>query len=206
MLLFIVHHRDWVVGRGATSIVYRAEIEGQLCAVKACFQSKAPEWARIDEELDIYCKLQPLRLEIVLPVLYRFRSGDIVGFVLPLVEGKCVYDEECGPFDLTRHVRPQDIPLEVRERATKDLRCIHSLGVLHGDISGRNVLLTNTLDHLYLIDFGRARIDAAKKELADELKAWKRLLELIPNPNPRTRSALALCRSDSSGIVRYSTA
>ena len=58
---------------------------------------------------------------------------------------------------------------QVRENALQVLRAIHSQGISHGDINARNVLISEAIGDVKLIDYGSSRtLSEGKAEQEEE--------------------------------------
>ncbi|KAG9398654.1 hypothetical protein AC1031_014436 [Aphanomyces cochlioides] len=76
-------------------------------------------------------------------------EGMLDGLVLSMIKGRTL--EEMGMDGIAT------IPLECRQQAVQDLRKIHSLGVLHGDMAERNLIwCEDDRPRIVFVDFGRA--------------------------------------------------
>ncbi|RHY18873.1 hypothetical protein DYB32_010318, partial [Aphanomyces invadans] len=142
-----------IAGGGSVSIV-ASELDEIPVAIKAVDTCKRPEL--LDElyhECDAYTALEAVQGDCI-PILVRpapvvLWEGMLDGLVLSLITGRTL--EEMGMDGIAT------IPLECREQAVRDLRKIHSLGVLHGSLAMRNLIwCQDDRPRIVFVDFGRA--------------------------------------------------
>ncbi|RHY19312.1 hypothetical protein DYB32_010246, partial [Aphanomyces invadans] len=102
---------------------------------------------------DAYTALEAVQGDCI-PILVRpapvvLWEGMLDGLVLSLITGRTL--EEMGMDGIAT------IPLECRVQAVRDLREIHSLGVLHGDLAMRNLIwCQDGSPRIFFVDFGQA--------------------------------------------------
>jgi serine/threonine protein kinase len=140
-----------LVGRGASSLIYRAHDTAleRTVALKAFEDiSGDPTLARIQREAKIYSQLAHPRIVKMHDVLLRGRS---IYFVLEFVEGRSL-----------AHILQTRVPsLKEIFGWTEDLletvTYIHSVGVIHRDIKPSNVLIHEASGTLNLSDFGTSK-------------------------------------------------
>ncbi|HUQ06982.1 MAG TPA: serine/threonine-protein kinase, partial [Kofleriaceae bacterium] len=132
--------------RGGTSTVYRAVLGATPCVMKVADVSAA-SIASLDREALV---LSHLHAPLAPALVGRTRTD----------EGRAALALE--PIDgvtLSQWRRDAALPrrLVVATRLCERVAGIHARGVVHGDLSGRNVLVTAT-DDVRVIDFGSARL------------------------------------------------
>ncbi|CAK4683503.1 unnamed protein product [Aphanomyces euteiches] len=127
-----------VIGYGGSASVIATELDDIPVAIKAVDTCKKPELLdELQHECDIYAALEALQGDSI-PILVRpapvvLWEGMLDGLVFSLIKGQTL--EAMGMDGIAT------IPLECRQQAVQeDLRKIHSLGVLHGDIAERNLI------------------------------------------------------------------
>ncbi|KAF0701263.1 Aste57867_8257 [Aphanomyces stellatus] len=99
-------------------------------------------------------------------------EGSLDGLVVSLVPGSTL--EEIGADGIAA------IPRTCREFGVQDLRKIHDLGVLHGDVADRNLILHNVkgrCPRIFFVGFGRA--DADDINFEGEVYALPEILQLF---------------------------
>jgi len=137
------------IGRGATSVVYRAadRRHAREVAVKVLDPTVSPGTDRstLVHEVQLAAGLQHPH---ILPI---YESGEIDGmsfFVMPYVEGESLRQR------LGRGRLPVDEALRIAVQVAHALRYAHSHGVVHRDIKPENILLAD--GNAVIADFGVA--------------------------------------------------
>ncbi|KAG9405689.1 hypothetical protein AC1031_003600 [Aphanomyces cochlioides] len=143
-----------VIAGGGSASVVATELDDIPVAIKAVDTCKKPELLdELQHECDTYAVLEALQGDCI-PILARpapvvLWDGMLEGLVLSLIKGQTL--EAMGTDGIA------SIPLECRLQAVLDLRKIHSLGVLHGDIAERNLIwCQDDRPRIVFVDFGRA--------------------------------------------------
>lgn len=183
------------VGRGGMGTVWKArdELLGRMVAVKV-LDKTLPDarGARsgFRREAEIAARLEH---PSIVPV---YDAGEFEGsayLVMKLIEG-----ETLARFVERRLPQPADV-LRVAASATDALGYAHSRGVIHRDITPRNIMLTDG-DGVYVLDFGLARIAGASASSSGHIVGTPAYLA------PETVRGLATdARSDiyGLGVVMY---
>ena len=77
------------------------------------------------------------------------------------------------------HVDPERLTKEDKTSIVNQLKSIHNCGVLHNDISEKNILYEPKSRHYFFIDFGLSKIiDNKSPKLHKEERKLKKLLQL----------------------------
>ncbi len=150
------------IGRGATSVVYRARDSrsGRQVALKTLALSREFDADAFDEARRRFLReadaARRLRHPAVVPVLDAGEAGGVAYLAMELIAGH----------DLRRHVAPGDLlPVPQVLHAAADvadaLGYAHAQGVLHRDIKAANVLIDPASGRVCVTDFGIARIGDA---------------------------------------------
>ncbi len=146
-----------LIGRGATSHVYRATelASGREVALKRLHRHlvrSAEALARLRRELDA---LGRLRHRALVPVYDVFRWDGDPTLVLELVPGEDLKER------VTRLGRlPPGEVLAIARALLDVLALVHGSGIVHRDLKPQNVRLAPE-GRVVLLDFGSARLDAA---------------------------------------------
>jgi len=151
---------DSLLGRGGMATVYSAEDlkHGRRVAVKivdpAVSMALGPE--RFLREIRVSASLQHPN---ILPLFDSGEAGDLLYYVMPLVEGTSLREriKKEGQLSL-------DDALRTTEQVAAALDYAHSHGVVHRDIKPENILIDG--DRAVVADFGIAKtLDAAAESL-----------------------------------------
>jgi tRNA A-37 threonylcarbamoyl transferase component Bud32 len=109
----------------------------------------------------------------------------ILGRVIPRLFYKgYIYDRYLFALALqliedARHIDPTILTKEEKELIVNQLKSIHNFGVLHNDISQKNILYEPKSLQFFFIDFGLSEIvDNGSPKLRKEEKRLKKLLQL----------------------------
>ena len=79
----------------------------------------------------------------------------------------------------SHHIDPSRLTKKEKELIVNQLKSIHNFGVLHNDISQRNILYEPKSNHYFFIDFGLSEIvDNESPKLRKEERRLKKLLQL----------------------------
>jgi len=151
---------DRVLGRGGMATVYAADDlkHGRRVAIKivdpAVSVALGPE--RFLREIRVAASLQHPN---ILPLFDSGDAGDLLYYVMPLVDGASLRE---------RLKRQGQLPLDDAVRATEQVAAAldyaHSHGVVHRDIKPENILFDG--DRAVVADFGIAKsLDAASESL-----------------------------------------
>ncbi|KAH9121909.1 hypothetical protein LEN26_010465 [Aphanomyces euteiches] len=142
-----------IAGGGSASVIV-TELDDISVAIQAVDTCKKPELLdELQRECGAYAALETLQGACI-PILVRpapvvLWEGMLDGLVLSMIKGRTL--EEMGMDGVAT------IPLECRKQAIQDLRKIHSLGVLHGDMAERNLIWCEEgRPRIVFVDFGRA--------------------------------------------------
>jgi tetratricopeptide (TPR) repeat protein/tRNA A-37 threonylcarbamoyl transferase component Bud32 len=151
---------DHVLGRGGMATVYAADDlkHGRRVAIKivdpAVSVALGPE--RFLREIRVSASLQHPN---ILPLFDSGEAGDLLYYVMPLVEGVSLREQlkQQGQLRLDEAIR-------TTEQVAAALDYAHSHGVVHRDIKPENILLDG--DRAVVADFGIAKsLDAASESL-----------------------------------------
>ena len=151
---------DRVLGRGGMATVYAADDlkHGRRVAIKivdpAVSVALGPE--RFLREIRVSASLQHPN---ILPLFDSGEAGDLLYYVMPLVEGASLREQlkQQGQLRLDEAIR-------TTEQVAAALDHAHSHGVVHRDIKPENILLDG--DRAVVADFGIAKsLDAASESL-----------------------------------------
>jgi len=155
------------ISRGAMGVVYRGEDLGlgrqvALKVLRYDLASDADLVARFRAEAAMLASLHHTNLVQV----HAFGTdGDLVYFVMELVEGEAVADtltavEQSGV--------PVEVPLvtKVTHEIASALEAIHAVGIVHRDVKPDNILIDRVHDRAVLVDVGVAKRKGAQREAA----------------------------------------
>ena len=160
-----------ILGQGRSGKTLLCEFRGNTIALKSADLSKAPSHVlkEMQNEVEIYKILANIQGKYI-PKLecYGYYGGGMCYVIGTTLRGTA----------LSNYKRITD---QQRIMGLQALRAIHDKGVLHNDIREENILLDNSVDGIYLIDFGMASYnhDAKKKSklFNDEKLELHRLLD-----------------------------
>ena len=109
----------------------------------------------------------------------------ILGHVIPrlfyegYVYGGYLYALALQLIEDAHHIDPTVLTIEEKESIVKQLKSIHSFGVLHNDIAQRNILFEPKSRHFFFVDFGLSKfVGINSSKLRKEKKILKNLLQL----------------------------
>ena len=142
------------LGRGGMGVVYRAErvADGNTVALKMMshrllYQPGAVE--RFKRETRI---LQSLQHENIVQLHDSFGAYRTQFLVMEFCDG-----EPLNRLIATHGAFSEDVVRRVLGQLAGALRCVHHLGLIHGDLKPSNVMLSRS-GHVKLTDFGLARV------------------------------------------------
>jgi serine/threonine protein kinase/tetratricopeptide (TPR) repeat protein len=151
---------DRVLGRGGMATVYAADDlkHGRRVAIKIVDPSVSvalgPE--RFLREIRLSASLQHPN---ILPLFDSGDAGDLLYYVMPLVDGASLRERIKKKGQL-----PLDEAIRIAEQVASALDYAHSQGVVHRDVKPENILLDG--DRAVVADFGIAKsLDAAGEAL-----------------------------------------
>lgn len=155
------------ISRGAMGVVYRGEDLGlgrqvALKVLRYDLASDADLVARFRAEAGMLASLHHTNLVQV----HAFGTdGDLVYFVMELVEGEAVADAMTA---VEQTGRPIEVPLvaKVTHEIASALEAIHALGIVHRDVKPDNILIDRVHDRAVLVDVGVAKRKGAQREAA----------------------------------------
>ncbi len=155
------------ISRGAMGVVYRGEDLGlgrqvALKVLRHDLATDADLVARFRAEAGMLASLHHTHLVQV----HAFGTdGDLVYFVMELVEGEAVADamtaaEQSGV--------PTEVALvaKVTHEIASALDAIHAVGIVHRDVKPDNILIDRVHDRAVLVDVGVAKRKGAEREAA----------------------------------------
>jgi len=155
------------ISRGAMGVVYRGEDLGlaRQVALKVLRHDLAVDEglvARFRAEAGMLASLHHTNLVQV----HAFGTdGDLVYFVMELVEGEAVADAMTA-------VEQTGVPIElglvakVTHEIASALDAIHAVGIVHRDVKPDNILIDRVHDRAVLVDVGVAKRQGAQREAA----------------------------------------
>ena len=150
------------IGRGATSVVYRARESrsGRQVALKTLALSREFDADAIGDARRRFLReaeaARRLRHPAIVAVLDAGEEGGVAFLAMELVAGH----------DLRRHVAPAHLlpvlqTLQIAARIADALGYAHAQGVVHRDVKAANVLIEAASGRIGVTDFGIARIGDA---------------------------------------------
>ncbi|KAF0717118.1 Aste57867_2481 [Aphanomyces stellatus] len=157
------------------------ELDGMSVAIKSVDSFKQPEMLdQLQAECAAYTVLMSLQGDCI-PILVRpapvmLWEGLLDGIVLSLVTGRTL--EAMGDDGIA------SIPRACRQRSLQDLDKIHKLGVLHGDIADRNLILHEVEGcppRIVFVDFGFAETNCSANDVRFKGEVYNlcRILQLF---------------------------
>ena len=145
---------DEELGRGASSIVYRARRDGVACAVKVGRDKRGARWFR--REAAALARVTDPGLPAVIDV---GESGGVPYLVMELVEGETLAAR------LTRERLDEREAIELCRALARILEAVHRRGLVHRDVKPRNIVLERG-GRVRLVDFGFATVALAPQGAA----------------------------------------
>lgn len=147
------------VGQGRSGNVYRAEVDGQVVAVKYCTDPDL--FSEMANEAEILRHLNREECPNVPTLLHAYQEKDAYFIITSYIDGVTVKFNE------------------KKRQLEKALKEVHKCHVLHGDIKEDNFLVTSD-GKIYVIDFGFSKITVEESELEKELNDFLAALQLKP--------------------------
>ncbi len=146
------------LGRGGMATVWKArdDLLGRTVAIKLLDETIASDPVsrrRFRREAEIAALLEH---PSIVPVYDAGESGETAFLVMKLVEG-----ETLARF-VARRLQPIDEVLRVAASVADALGYAHARGVIHRDVTPRNIMLTGNGD-VYVLDFGLASVAGQSK-------------------------------------------
>src|SRR5262245_53411448 len=141
------------IGRGGMATVWKArdEMLGRLVAVKVMDEALAASPVarrRFRREAEITASLDH---PAIIPVYETGECDDGLPYlIMKLLDGETLASR------LGRRLLPVDEALRIAEAAAEALACAHAIGVIHRDVTPRNIMLTRA-GQVVVLDFGLAR-------------------------------------------------
>uniref|UniRef100_A0A1D1Y2D2 Serine/threonine-protein kinase grp n=1 Tax=Anthurium amnicola TaxID=1678845 RepID=A0A1D1Y2D2_9ARAE len=144
-----------ILGQGRSGKTLLCEFRGNTIALKCADLSKTPHVLKeMQQEVNIYRILSDIQgIHIPNLLCYGFYGGMYYAIGMTLVG---------SALNNYKHITERQ-----RAMGLLALNAIHDRGVLHNDIREENILLDDTNDAVYLIDFGMARYHC------DAKKSWR---------------------------------
>ncbi|GBC23243.1 kinase-like domain-containing protein [Rhizophagus irregularis DAOM 181602=DAOM 197198] len=157
------------IGGGSFGKVFSGHYNNQVVAWKTCDAYKQQEEMKtLNHEARIYSILKECQGRDVPRLFYKGYIYDRYLFALAL---QLIED--------SRHIDPARLTKKEKELIVNQLRSIHNLGVLHNDISPRNILYEPKSRRYFFIDFGLSEIvDNKSPKLHKEEARLKKILQL----------------------------
>ncbi|POG58646.1 kinase-like domain-containing protein [Rhizophagus irregularis DAOM 181602=DAOM 197198] len=157
------------IGGGSFGKVFSGHYNNQVVAWKTCDAYKQQEEMKtLNHEARIYSILKECQGRDVPRLFYKGYIYDRYLFALAL---QLIED--------SRHIDPARLTKKEKELIVNQLRSIHNLGVLHNDISPRNILYEPKSCLYFFIDFGLSEIvDNKSSKLHKEEARLKKILQL----------------------------
>lgn len=143
------------LGRGASSVVYRARRHGVPCAVKiGRADERTARWFR--REAAALARVSHPGLPSVLEV---GQHRDLPYLVMELVEGETLAER------LSRGPMPEAEAIEIARELASTLDAVHRRGLVHRDVKPRNIVIEPG-GRVRLVDFGFATLAHVAREAA----------------------------------------
>ncbi|GAB4841628.1 hypothetical protein Ancab_022342 [Ancistrocladus abbreviatus] len=170
--------------QGAEARIFTSSFVGRKCIVKERF-SKMYRHPSLDSKLTLKrlnaearCMTKARRLGVVTPVLY---AVDTVLHTLTFeyVEGpavRCIF-LEFGANGVVEE-RLDDIATQIGDAIAK----LHDGGLIHGDLTASNMLISDVTNQLVLIDFGLSFTSTLPEDKAVDLYVLERALLSMHSP------------------------
>jgi predicted Ser/Thr protein kinase len=154
-----------ILGQGRSGKTLLCEFRGNTIALKCTDLSKNPHvLEEMQQEVNIYKILSDIQgIHIPNLLCYGFYGGMYYAIGMTLVGSA-----------LNNYKR---ITERQRVMGLLALNAIHDRGVLHNDIREENILLDDTNDVVYLIDFGMSRIHCDVRSFDEEKRKLTNLLD-----------------------------
>ncbi|GBC40908.2 kinase-like domain-containing protein [Rhizophagus irregularis DAOM 181602=DAOM 197198] len=139
---------DKYIGGGSFGKVFSGYYDNQDVAWKTCdAYKKQEEMKTLKHEAHIYSILKECQGRDIPRLFYNgyIYDGYLFALALQLIEG-------------AHHVDPERLTKEEKKLIVNHLKSIHNCGVLHNDISEKNILYEPKSRHYFFIDFGLSEV------------------------------------------------
>jgi serine/threonine-protein kinase len=141
------------LGRGGMATVWKAsdELLGRLVALKVLSESLSRDPSarrRFRREAEISALLEH---PSIVPVYEAGEADDLAFMVMRLIDGETLAAH------VAHRLPPVSEALRIGQAAAAALGFAHSRGVIHRDVTARNVMIATT-GSVYVLDFGLARV------------------------------------------------
>lgn len=146
-----------IIGKGGQATVYKGTYNNEQVAIK---MFKEIDFRCFAHELVIYTNFHHKNI----PKFYGLvrKTSDYDGLVNEFIFGKSLQDLETETMD-------QFTKLKIAINIAEALDYIHSKGLVHRDIKPENIMIDNK-SHVYLIDFGIAKVVHTGEDLITRAK------------------------------------
>ncbi|GBC34966.1 uncharacterized protein OCT59_023203 [Rhizophagus irregularis] len=160
---------DKYIGGGSFGKVFSGYYDNQDVAWKTCdAYKKQEEMKTLKHEAHIYSILKECQGRDIPRLFYNgyIYDGYLFALALQLIEG-------------AHHVDPERLTKEEKKLIVNQLKSIHNCGVLHNDISEKNILYEPKSRHYFFIDFGFSEVVGSESpKLRQEERRLKKFLKL----------------------------
>ncbi|CAB5383676.1 unnamed protein product [Rhizophagus irregularis] len=160
---------DKYIGGGSFGKVFSGYYDNQDVAWKTCdAYKKQEEMKTLKHEAHIYSILKECQGRDIPRLFYNgyIYDGYLFALALQLIEG-------------AHHVDPERLTKEEKKLIVNQLKSIHNCGVLHNDISEKNILYEPKSRHYFFIDFGLSEVVGSESpKLRQEERRLKKFLNL----------------------------
>ncbi|RIA88854.1 hypothetical protein C1645_739072 [Glomus cerebriforme] len=156
------------IGGGSFGKVFSGYYDNQEVIWKTCdAYKKQEEMKTLKHEAHIYSILKECQGRDIPCLFYNgyIYDGYLFALALQLIED-------------SHHIDPSRLTKKEKELIVNQLKSIHNFGVLHNDISQRNILYEPKSNHYFFIDFGLSEIVDNSPKLRKEERRLKKLLQL----------------------------
>ncbi|CAG8695100.1 3157_t:CDS:2 [Acaulospora morrowiae] len=158
---------DKYIGGGSFGKVFSGYYDNQDVAWKTCDANKKQEEMKtLKHEAHIYSILKECQGHDIPRLFYNgyIYDGYLFALALQLIED-------------ARHVDPDRLIKEEKKLIFNQLKSIHNCGVLHNDISEKNILYEPKSRHYFFIDFGLSEVVGSESpKLRQEERRLKKFL------------------------------
>ncbi len=161
-----------IIARGAEAVLYREKLDGQEALVK----ERVKKSYRLPE-MDLELRSQRTRREarllsearrcgVVTPKVF---SVDEKGFkiIMEFIEGKRLKE--------FLNAASEKEAAEIAERVGAQTGIMHSGGIVHGDLTTSNMILTE--EKIYFVDFGLGEVSQRIEDFATDLSVLKEAIK-----------------------------
>ncbi|PKY47909.1 hypothetical protein RhiirA4_403944 [Rhizophagus irregularis] len=160
---------DKYIGGGSFGKVFSGYYDNQDVAWKTCdAYKKQEEMKTLKHEAHIYSILKECQGRDIPRLFYNgyIYDGYLFALALQLIES-------------AHHVDPERLTKEEKKLIVNQLKSIHNCGVLHNDISEKNILYEPKSRHYFFIDFGLSEVVGSESpKLRQEERRLKKFLKL----------------------------